>query len=213
MRLSRRKFLRALTLASTVFTLGGPRLNSAQATENGDLTIGANGLYVQPWFENSFLDLREDLETAQSANKQLILIFEQTGCPYCKELHKINLMNEQIKKYMTENFIVVQLDIRGSREVTDFEGEVMEERAFAKKWQIHFTPTLSFLPKSQGDIIGKIGRDAEAFRLTGLWRPFHFETVLRFVRGGHYRDGNLQTYLNDRKKLLEKKGKSINLWN
>lgn len=211
--LSRRKFLESIAILSALIPIYSRDIQADSLSNGVDLKKGANGLYVQPWFENSFLDLREDLEEANKSNKQLILIFEQTGCPYCKQLHKVNLMNDKIKKFMIDNFNVVQLDIRGARELTDFKGVVMEEREFAQKWQIHFTPTLSFFPQNPSDVLGKNGRSAEAFRLTGFWKSFHFETVLRFVRSGQYRNGNLQTFLNDRIKKLERDGKSIEIGN
>lgn len=184
----------------------------AAALAEGGVKTGANGLYVQPWFEDSFLDLGEELETAALKNKQLVLIFEQTGCPYCKELHKVNLSRPEIADFMKENYHVVQLDIRGSREVVDFNGNTLSETGFARQAQIHFTPTLSFFPRNSSKVIGKTGRDAEAFRLTGYWKPFHFETVLRFVRDGAYKEENLQTYLSERLEALKREGKTQEVW-
>ncbi len=213
MALSRRKFIKSIAILGAALPFASASIAADEGDGDDSVTKGANGLFVQPWFENSFLDLRDDLQEASDNKKQLILIFEQAGCPYCKELHKVNLQNPDIKRFVQANYNVVQLDIRGSREVTDFNGEVMEERKFANKWLIHFTPTLSFFPQNPKDVIGKSGRSAEAFRLTGYWKPFHFETVLRFVRSGESKDGNLQSYLCDRVKKLKQDGKPIEIWN
>ena len=70
-----------------------------------------------------------------------MVLFEQRGCPYCKELHAVNFARSEITDYIREHFMVVQLDLWGSREVTDFDGEAMEERALAGKWRVNFTPT------------------------------------------------------------------------
>ena len=176
------------------------------------LKTGANGLYIQPWFETSFLDLSEELEAASEHKQQLVLLFEQTGCPYCKELHKINFANPSIQAFMKQHFRVIQLDIKGSREVTDFTGTVLSERDFAQLWGIHFTPTLSFLPSTINKVQGKKGREAEAFRLTGYWKPFHFETVLHFVHSGSYKNENLQNYLSNRVEGLKKSGAKVKIW-
>src|SRR5215216_4700620 len=74
--------------------------------------LGENGLYVQPWFLFSFLDLKEDLEEA-----------EQKGCPYCKETHLVNFTNPEIAAFVQKHFVVLQLDLWGSRKVKDFDGE------------------------------------------------------------------------------------------
>jgi len=213
MALSRRKFIESIGLLGASLPFASTAIASPEKLDDEDVNKGANGLFVQPWFENSFLDLGDDIADANEKNKQLIILYEQTGCPYCKELHRVNFKHPDIKRFIQANYHIVQLDFRGSREVTDFSGEVMEEREFARRSQIHFTPTLSFFPQNPDDVAGKSGRAAEAFRLTGYWKPFHFETVLRFVRSGEYRDGNLQTYLRDRVKKLKQDGKSIEIWN
>jgi len=42
--------------------------------------IGDNGLHIQPWFRDTFKDLREDLAEANAEGKRLVLFFEQRGC-------------------------------------------------------------------------------------------------------------------------------------
>ncbi len=39
--------------------------------------LGDDGLYHQPWFLNSFLDLKDDLAEAAEAGKRFALIWEQ----------------------------------------------------------------------------------------------------------------------------------------
>ena len=43
------------------------------------------------------------------------------------------------------------MTLHGSTEVTDFDGEVLEERDMARKWGLLFTPTMIFLPKEVED--------------------------------------------------------------
>jgi thioredoxin-related protein len=181
-------------------------------TDNDQLFKAGNGLYSQPWFAQGFLDLSEEIQLAAEEKKQLIIIYEQEGCPYCKELHKVNLKQPNIEKFMKVNFRVVQLDIKGSREVTDFNGKTMSEKEFSRKWQIHFTPTLSFFPANPALVMNKAGKEAEAFRLTGFWKVFHFETVLRFVKSGAYKKDSLQDYLNKRVEGLKQTGKTVKIW-
>ena len=60
------------------------------------------------------------------------MIWEQKGCPYCRETHRVNLADQRISSYVTANFEVLQLDLWGSRKVTDFDGKEMEERDLAR---------------------------------------------------------------------------------
>src|SRR5690606_10217676 len=106
--------------------------------------LGEDGLYHQDWFVQSFLDLREDHAEAKAAGKRFAIFFEQRGCIYCAKMHKDVLSLRYINDYVRENFHVVQLDLWGSREVTDFDGTVLPEKKLAERWGILFTPTVVF---------------------------------------------------------------------
>ena len=46
---------------------------------------------------------------------------------------------------MRENFLVVQMDIFGSRDVTDLDGTVLPENEMAARWGVVFTPSIYFI--------------------------------------------------------------------
>ena len=121
-----------------------------------------NGLYHQSWFQLSFLDLREDFNEAKAEGKRFAVIFEQRGCPYCIKLHTELLALKYINDYVRQNFRVVQLDLWGAREVTDFDGTVLQERALAERWGVIFTPTVVFFKDDLSGLEGKWGRELEA---------------------------------------------------
>jgi len=131
--------MRALLI--TFFTLFS--LGSLQAAEVGD-----DGLHKQPWFEATFKDIREDIETAADENKRLAIIFEQRGCPYCKQMHETVFSDSEVVDYITEHFFVVQYNLHGSEEVTDLDGDVLPENETAKKWGLKYTPTMLFFAES-----------------------------------------------------------------
>ena len=80
------------------------------------------------WFKESFLDLRDDLQEAIAAGKQgIALYFGQANCAYCKALMEINLTKPDIVDYVQENYDIIPLDIWGSRQVTMFNGEEINE--------------------------------------------------------------------------------------
>ena len=73
--------------------------------------------------------------------------FEQRGCIYCTKMHKEVFSRDEIADYIRENYFVVQMNLHGDTEVTDFDGEVLSEKASAQKWGVLFTPTILFLPE------------------------------------------------------------------
>ena len=53
--------------------------------------LGDDGLYKISWQRTTFKDLSEDLAEANAEGKNLMLIFEQRGCPYCKEIGRAHV--------------------------------------------------------------------------------------------------------------------------
>jgi thioredoxin-related protein len=121
-------------------------LFSFLATNISALELGDDGLHKTRWMQDTFKDLREDLSEANSEGKRLVLFFEQIGCIYCTKMHKEVFSKEKVSNYIEENFFVVQLNLHGDIEVTDFDGEVLAEKDIARKWGILFTPSVIFLP-------------------------------------------------------------------
>ncbi len=125
-----------LAIAAMFLTFG------VQAAELGD-----DGLHKTPWMRDTFKDLREDLGEANGEGKRLVLMFEQRGCIYCTKMHKEVFPDEAVTQMIEENYFVVQLNLHGDIEVTDFDGEVLAEKDMARKWGILFTPSIMFLPE------------------------------------------------------------------
>jgi thioredoxin-related protein len=207
--ISRRQFLAhapvAAGAAAGVFALS--QAARAGRIPNYAPKLSDDGLYTQPWFVQSFLELKEDLAEAAQAGKRFAVIWEQRGCPYCREMHTNNFGIEEIRDYVSKNFAMVQLNLWGSREVTDFDGKKMEEKALARRWRVVFTPTISFFPPTVAAVAGKSGRDAEVMRMPGLLKPFHFLTMFQYVREEAYKRQGFQRYLQA--KFADYKAKGI----
>jgi len=178
----------------------------------GEAVEGPNGLYVQDWFHESFLDMSDDLAEAAEQGKHLAILWEQRGCPYCREMHAVNFADEEIRSYIQENFTVVQLDMWGSRKVTDFDGEELEERDMARKWGVHFTPTIMFFSDDPAAVDGKSARDGEVMRMPGYFKPFHFISMFEYVRGAHYENIGFQKFIQARFDRLKEQGKEPKVW-
>ena len=177
------------------------------------IEAGEDGMYHQPWFENTFLDLREDIADAAAQGKQLVIFWEQRGCPYCREMHRVNLRIPEIVNYIRANFNVISLDLWGSREVTDLDGQVTTEKKLGRKYRVQFTPTLQFFPKKLAKDSNKPGHKVEIWRLLGYWKPFHFLNTFVYVKEkGYETDPNFQRWLQERGDKMRAEGKKVKLW-
>ncbi len=141
----------------------------AVATPLAAAELGDDGLHKAPWMRDTFKDLREDLQEANDEGKRLALIFEQRGCIYCTQMHEKVLSRPDISEYIAENFFVVQLNLHGDIEVTDFDGEVLAEKDMARKWGLLFTPTILFLPEEVEE--GKTAPQAVVAVMPGAFGP------------------------------------------
>ena len=138
------------------------------------------------WFKISFLDLYDDIEeSAASGKKGIIIYFGQEYCPYCKAHLEINWGNPEIIKFTRDNFDVIAIDVKGSRNITDIDGTVYEENAYSVKHRTNFTPSLLFYNNNKQEVL----------KLQGYHPPYQFRAALEYVRDGHYEKESFREYL------------------
>ena len=154
-----------------------------------------DGLYKQPWFLESFLDLADDLEGARKEGKRFAIMWELRGCPYCKETHLVNFAQLRIAEYVKANFEVLQLNIIGSRKVTDFDGTEMSEKELAVKYGVRFTPTFQFFAEEAAPLKTLPPAKREVARSPGYLRPDDFLAMFRYVRDKAYESKSFRDYL------------------
>jgi thioredoxin-related protein len=177
-----------------------------------DPVPGDNGLYTQPWFLASFLDLREDQAEAAGKGKRLAILWEQRGCPYCKEFHSIVLAKPEIVEFFRRHFEVLQLDLHGSRKVKDFDGKEISEKEFAGRSGVRFTPTIQFFPAASVSAGARTAREFEQIRMPGYLKPFAFYAFLHYVQAGHSRPQEFEAYLKAMHADSVAKGGKAHLW-
>lgn len=159
---------------------------AALAQENGEL-------HREEWFAVTFKDMREDLATANEQGKRLALIVEQFGCVYCRKLHEEVLSDPEVSDYIKQNFMVVQLNMFGDEEVTDFDGEALSERDAVRKWGLVFTPTVLFMPEQVGE--GVPAAAAAVQIMPGAFGKWTTLDMFKWVREkGYDSDEHFQKY-------------------
>ena len=113
--------------------------------------LGDDGLHKAGWMRDTFKDLSEDLEEARAEGKRLAIIVEQRGCIYCTKMHEEVFPDPEIDALLNDAFFVVQINMFGDVEVTDFDGETLAEKDMVRKWGALFTPTILFFPEDVAD--------------------------------------------------------------
>ncbi|MGH8694543.1 MAG: thioredoxin fold domain-containing protein, partial [Burkholderiales bacterium] len=130
---------------------------------------------IPPWFRETFLDFREDVRDAAQDGRRLLLYFGQDGCPYCRELMRVNFGDKALADKARRHFHAVAINIWGDREVTLTDGRTLSEKAFAAFLNVQFTPTLLFFDEKGG----------VALRINGYYPPHRFHAALDYVAGKH----------------------------
>ncbi|MBN2759746.1 MAG: thioredoxin family protein [Rhodobacteraceae bacterium] len=156
--------------------------------------LGEDGLHKPAWFVETFRDLRDDLADANEQGKRLLLIFEQRGCIYCTRMHEQVYVDPEIERLLSEQFYVIQMNLFGNLEVTDFDGTVMEERDMARRWGVVFTPTMIFAPEVAPESGGL--RDSAAMVMPGAFERGSTRLMLEFVlEKGYEGEEHFQKYV------------------
>ncbi|WP_444464215.1 SoxW family protein [Rhodobacter capsulatus] len=179
---------RLMSLAAALLLTALPAL----ATDLGD-----DGLHKPAWLRETFKDLREDLAEANAEGKRLLITFEQRGCIYCTKMHEEVFTDPAIETLIRDHYFVVQMNLFGDVEVTDFDGTVVREKDMAMRWGVMFTPTLIFLPETVPE--GKTTPQAAVAMMPGAFGKGTTEALLIWVRDHGYESGeNFQKFVASR---------------
>ena len=194
----RRGFLRGLTgLALTAGLVAAAQAETAPGCTKGELTD--EGLHRQPWFvQDTFFDMKEELAAAREEGKHFVVIIEQKGCPYCKMMHE-KYFGEmpEICDLMRNNFRVLQVNLRGSQEVTDFDGTTLPENEWAKRYGADWTPFILFFRPDADSMQVEDPKKRLITYMRGLPNPFNFKAYLLYVTEKAYEKQDFMSYLRE----------------
>ena len=156
--------------------------------------MGDDGLHKAPWMRDTFKDLGEDLEEANAEGKRLLVLIEQRGCLYCRKMHEEVFVVPEIEKTLEEEYFVVQINMFGDVEVTDFDGEAMPEKEIVRRWGAMFTPTMMFFPEEVDN--SKHAGEAAVVTMPGAFEKGTTFNLLQWVlEKGYEGDEPFQKYL------------------
>ncbi len=181
-----------LLIFSLCFSLSS---TAQEAVKQGDF-LGAKIVESLPdWLKTSFMDFSEDLEEANDEGRHVMIYFHQNGCPYCAKLVEDNFHDEALVAKLKKHFDVIETNMWGDKELTDWTGKTFSEKEFAAHMKIQFTPTLIFL-NPQGKVL---------LRLNGYQSVKKMHATLDYIASKAYLKTSYASYLNELKQ--NKKGK------
>lgn len=152
---------------------------------------GAAAASVDPdsFFEPTFNDLPEELALAESEGKRLVIMYEQEGCPFCWKMRRDVLSREDVHDYYHKRYRIIQMDIRGSLSVTDFDGEVRTQKEFSIRQNVRHTPAFIFYDENGGEL----------HRLIGFYSKEEFLLAGEYVESGAYEGEDFSLWMKRRK--------------
>ena len=149
--------------------------------------LGAKNAETPSWFKQSFLDIKEDLSEAKDNNRFVIVYFHQNGCPYCEKLINENFHHQPLVSKLKKNFDIIEINMWGDRDITDWSGRELNEKEFTQLMQVQFTPSLLFLD-STGEMI---------LRLNGYQSIAKMNVVLDYITSRSYQNISFAHYKNN----------------
>ena len=121
-----------------------------------------------------------------------MIYFHQNGCPYCAKLVEDNFHNEDLVAKLQKNFDVIETNMWGDRDLTDWKGKEFTEKEFSAFMKVQFTPTIIFL-NAKGDIV---------LRVNGYQSVDKLDSMLDYVSTKQYLKQTYSRYSNSFKKDL-----------
>jgi thioredoxin-related protein len=161
--------------------------------------------YLEQHVAKSVYTLRDNplfkpLSDFSAIKTPLAVIFEDTGCDECANLHD-KLLNRTDVQDELKAFTVARLDAASTTVIKDNEGNKTTAKAWAEKLGLTYRP---------GIILFDQGK--EVTRIDGLLFSFHFKEVFRYVSGNYYTQfKTYNDYLAKRQNELLDKGINIDI--
>jgi thioredoxin-related protein len=179
-------------LSRRTFVACGASLLGSMAGAYASPKLDLDGLYNEPWIKKASGNLSTDFADAAKSAKNFAVLWEMRGCAWCKLLHMENFARGDIAGYLQANFTLVQLNLRGKREIIDFDGEKLTEEDLSYKSGVNSTPSFQFFRPSDAAAGQELGR-------AGYLKPDEFLTLLRFIREKGYEQGTYEDWLRSHK--------------
>jgi len=150
--------------------------------------------------EPGFLSAETALD-ARTADRPLLVLFEQKDCAPCDELHQDILRRAESREQLAR-LDVVLLDMWSRDPVTRPDGKTTPMREWAAELDVKYAPSLVFFDRE--------GR--EVFRTEAWLHAFHIQSAMDYVASGAYLEQpDFQRYIGARADALEAQGVHVDI--
>lgn len=143
----------------------------------GALVLWATGARAEFVTESIDNDIPGEVAAAAEDGKRLVIMFQQTGCPYCAKMRARVFPDPKVVEFYSKHFVLIYSNIRGDLPVVAPDGKEMTEKELARKLRIRATPVLLFFDKDGG----------KALRVTGFLDAERFNKAGQYVLDGAYK--------------------------
>ena len=94
----------------------------------------------QSWYK-----FQDGMKLTGSGDKHLVIDFYADWCHWCKVMDKETFSDQDVQKYLFENFIPIKLNAESSTEMITFKGQQLTPRQLTSAFQVTGFPSLAFL--------------------------------------------------------------------
>jgi len=123
-----------------------------------------------------------DIDNALKKEKPVLIYLHRVGCPYCKEMEKTTLSEEDIIEYLEKDFTYININVTTDKEVI-YKKRDITGLAFAKDTGYSFYP--SFLFFQDGELV---------YASVGYQDEVEFSIVLEYIKNKKYKDMSIEKY-------------------
>ncbi|HKJ70908.1 MAG TPA: thioredoxin fold domain-containing protein [Gammaproteobacteria bacterium] len=141
------------------------------------LALGAAPALADPPQGYDFLPYDQGLKQARAEHKKVLLYFGRYGCGFCQKTNEETFSDPELKRRLTDHYVLVYADAEGADRLTLPSGERITERELGSRLNAFATPLFVFLSAA-----GKV-----LFRAPGYKTVKQFERMDRYIHSGAYR--------------------------
>jgi thioredoxin-related protein len=172
-----------------------------QKQKNKGLTTQDELLHTE-----SFITKNKNLaDVFKHSNKPMLILFEQSQCQECSELHGDVFRRLPVYKQL-QQFTIVQVNINSPSILTTPEGKTMTEQEFARSLGIQYTPSMVFYGTKEDN-------KTIVFRSEAYLKGFHIQALFDYVLTQAYiNEPEFQRFVQRHADELSEQGKDVNLW-
>ena len=143
----------------------------------------------------------DNVQQLIASGKPVAIMFEDDTCDDCERFHK-EVFDLAETQALLSDFTVVRLDALDESPIIDDKGNKTTAKAWVNKLNLSYRPAILFYNE---------GEYRET--LSGMLKLFHFQQLLSYVSGKHYKDFNTWSkYMVHRSGELVKAGQDVDVW-